>query len=284
MTARSHNPLWVLLIGLFLCPQLVWGDIPPDVLRPQTYDGDQDIVGWWMSEKLDGVRGYWDGHQLWSKNGHHLFPPEEFTRDLPPFAIEGELWGGRNSFENTVSIVMQQQPHNGWLTLQLAIFDVPDPHSPFQTRLKRAIDWCEHHPSPYARVIAQTPVQSVAQLETVLQRILQQGGEGLIVRDPHACYHSGRSDSILKVKTYQDAEAVVVGLLPGEGRNRGRLGALLVERPDGVRVKIGSGFSDAERDHPPEIGSVITYKFYGLYRSGLPKFPVYLRQRLDADL
>jgi DNA ligase-1 len=102
------------------------------------------------------------------------------------------------------------------------------------------------------------------------------------VRKPEAPYRAGRSAEILKVKNYRDAEATVVAHLTGKGRNRGRLGALLVELEDGTRFRIGGGFSDAERDAPPPPGSVITFKYYGTYQSGLPKFPIFLRVRADA--
>jgi len=242
---------------------------PTALMRPHNYDPSLSVTGWWMSEKLDGVRGYWDGKQLWSKNGHLFHPPTEFIADLPPFAVEGELWIGRNSFEETVSIVTQDTPHPGWHKVRLAIFDAPDIQGSFLERFKQLNTWFEQHPSPYAYIIDQIPIRSTTQLDAELERIVALGGEGLIVRDPQASYQTGRSHSILKVKSYQDAEAVVVAHLPGEGRNQARLGALLVERPDGVQFKIGS---------------VITYKFYGIYQSGLPKFPVYLRPRLDAGL
>ena len=74
-----------------------------ELMLPQTYDESVDVSGWLMSEKYDGVRGYWNGQRMLSKNGKQFFPPAEFTRDLPPFPIEGELWGGRGTFEKTVS-------------------------------------------------------------------------------------------------------------------------------------------------------------------------------------
>lgn len=237
-----------------------------------------------MSEKLDGVRGYWDGKQLWSKNGTPFFPPTEFTHNLPSFPLEGELWGGRNSFEQTASIVMQQQPHAGWLKLKFAIFDVPKAPGGFTTRISKAKDWFKTHHSDYAFVIRQRPVHDQAQLMEELQRIEKLGGEGLIVRNPKALYTAGRSSEILKVKNYRDAEATVVAHLPGKGRNRGRLGALLVELADGTRFKIGSGFSDSERETPPPLGSIITFKHYGTYQSGIPKFPSFLRIRSDVGL
>lgn len=253
-------------------------------MLPQTYSGQVDVSGWLMSEKLDGVRGYWDGTQLWSKNHRLLQPPDRFIRDLPPFPLEGELWAGRKHFADSVSIVGRRKPHAGWLQLQFAIFDVPQAPGGFRQRIRQARKWFATHPTTYAFVIPQIPVQNREHLQEELRRIEKLGGEGLIVRQPDARYRGGRSPQILKVKTYQDAEAVVIEQLPGKGRNRGRLGALLVELEDGSRFRIGTGFSDAERESPPEPGTVITFKYYGSYKSGIPRFPVFLRVRTDHEL
>jgi len=253
-------------------------------MLPKIYTEQVDIRGWLMSEKLDGVRGYWDGQQLFSKNGHPLNPPAEFVRDLPGFPLEGELWGGRGTFELTSGIVKRKQPHRGWLQLKFAIFDVPDASGGFTQRIKTAQRWFDTHPSIYAFVIPQIPVTDNDHLQQELQRIESLGGEGLIVRKADALYISGRSMEILKVKSYQDAEATVVAHLPGKGRNGGRLGSLLVELANGTRFRIGTGFSDEEREHPPSIGEVITFKYYGKYPSGIPKFPAFLRIRQDKML
>lgn len=254
---------------------------PP--MLPLTYSANTNVEGWLMSEKLDGVRGYWDGRRLYSKNGRLFSPPPEFTRQLPPFELEGEIWGGRGTYEKTVSIVSKQQPHSGWLQLTYAIFDVPQASGSFMERLEKAGRWFTDHPSAFAYVIPQTRVQNREHLLETLARIETAGGEGLIVRNPAAGYRPGRSAEILKVKSHQDTEARVVSHLPGKGRNGGRLGALLVEEGNGLRFKIGSGFSDSERENPPPIGSLITFKYYGRYASGIPKFPSFLRLRRDRD-
>lgn len=285
LTTKLHHLLKLLLFTLVLCntSALAQQSVHTPML-PQLYTDSCEIDGWWMSEKLDGVRGYWDGTKLWSKNGHEFHPPAEFTRGLPPFAIEGELWAGRGQFERTAAVVQRQQPHNGWLELQFAIFDVTQPAGSFSQRIKQAQQWFNQHPSPYAFVIKQTEVIDQQHLQQQLQQIEQLGGEGLIVRQPEAPYTSGRNAALLKVKSYQDSEATVITHLPGQGRNQNRLGALLVELSNGTRFKIGSGFSDTEREQPPTIGSVISFKHYGYYASGLPKFPVYLRDRADHGL
>jgi DNA ligase-1 len=274
------------LIWLLVCYGVLSAapSLAAELMLPKVYVGQVDVSGWLMSEKLDGVRGYWDGKQLLSKNGNAFSPPAEFIRDLPPFPLEGELWGGRGSFEQTVSIVKKLQSHNGWLQLKFAIFDVPKMDSGFTQRIAEADKWFTQHPSSYAFVILQAKVRDPVQLQQELQRIEELGGEGLIVRKPDAHYTAGRSAQILKVKNFQDAEARVVAHLPGKGRNKGRLGSLLVELDDGRQFKIGGGFSDAERISPPPIGTVITFKFYGSYQSGIPKFPSFLRIRQDQGL
>ncbi|MEA2116643.1 MAG: DNA ligase [Thermodesulfobacteriota bacterium] len=257
-----------------------------EIMLPQIYTEGIDVSGWLMSEKLDGVRGYWDGKQLLSKNGNPFYPPAAFTRNFPPFALEGELWGGRRTFEKTVSIVKKQQPHDGWLELQFAIFDVPQATGGFIRRLQRVKDWFANHPNRFAFVIPQKNVADNGQLKTELQRVEKLGGEGLIVRKPDTLYANGRSRNILKVKNFFDMEAVVIAHIKGKGRNQGRLGSLLVELPENskIKFKIGTGFSDEERDNPPPVGSIITFKYYGFYKSGLPKFPSFLRIRTDTAL
>lgn len=250
-----------------------------DIMLAQVYTDDIDVSGWLMSEKLDGVRGYWDGQQMLSKKGNRLYPPLAFTRNLPPFPLEGELWGGRGTFEKTVSIVKKQRPHNGWLELQFGIFDVPQAAGGFLQRLQKAKNWFADHPTQFAFVIEQKPIKNTEELKVELKRVEARGGEGLIVRAPDAHYTTGRSPEILKVKSYLDTEAVVIGHIQGKGRNLGRLGSLLVELPNKIQFKIGTGFSDALRDNPPPVGSTITFKYYGFYASGIPKFPSFLRVR-----
>lgn len=94
-----------------------------------------------------------------------------------------------------------------------------------------------------------------------------------------AFYLPGRSQNLLKVKRYQDAEARVIGYLPGKGKYRGMLGALLVESKDNIRFRLGTGFTDQQRQVPPALGAWVTYKFYGLTARGIPRFASFVRVR-----
>ena len=92
-------------------------------------------------------------------------------------------------------------------------------------------------------------------------------------------YRNGRSEWLLKYKRHDDAEARVVAHLPGKGKYEGMTGSLLVERPDGVRFRLGSGLSDVQRADPPPIGAWVTYRYDGLTSKGVPRFARFLRVR-----
>ena len=253
-----------------------------DPMLPSVYEQGIDLSNWLMSEKLDGVRGYWDGRQLLSKNGMALNAPAAFTKNFPGFELEGEIWGGRNTFEKTMGIIKKQGAHDGWLTLKFAVFDVPAADGGFEERLGKASEWFLRHPSAHAFVIAHRPADSHEQLLAELNRIEALGGEGLMLRRRGSAYTAGRSSDVLKVKRYVDMEAVVVAHVAGKGRHAGRMGSLLVELLDSrIRFKIGTGFSDEVRAHPPPVGTLVTFKHYGFYESGIPKFPSFLRIRDD---
>jgi DNA ligase-1 len=280
-TALFHIICFLLL---FCWPLSTARAATPEPMLPEVYHGQVDVRGWLMSEKLDGVRGYWDGKRLWSKDGKAFRPPAAFVHGLPDFPLEGEIWGGRCRYEQTVATVLKERPDDGWLKLKFAVFDVPEAAVGFSRRIEKARVWFADHPSDFAFVIEQRPVRNRHQLEQELRRVEKLGGEGLMVRRPDALYVAGRSTDILKVKDFQDAEAVVVGHISGKGRNSGVLGSLLVERPDNTRFKIGTGFSDEERRNPPPVGTVITFKYYGTFSSGIPRFPSFLRIRKDHGL
>ncbi len=266
---------WLLLVGHVPAAQAQ----NPDVFLLNTYDGSQDVVGWVMSEKLDGVRGLWDGRQLLSRNGKVLHAPEWFTRGFPPFALDGELWTRRGDFETIVSIVRRKTPDERWLQVRYHIFEVPRQAGGLYARLSVLEDYLRAHPNERIRVIPQLEVNTTAELTDFLAEVSAGGGEGVVVRDPSAPWQSGRLSSALKVKNHLDAECVVQKILPGKGKYTGMMGALECRLENGRLVKIGSGFSDQLRASPPSPGSVITFKYYGLSQKGNPRFPVYLRRK-----
>ncbi|PHS32645.1 MAG: DNA ligase [Methylophaga sp.] len=250
-----------------------------DILLLKTYDDSQDVTGWLMSEKLDGMRAIWDGEMLKSRQGNQIAAPQWFLQALPPFALDGELWTQRGNFENIISIVRQQKPDDRWQTISYQIFEVPNQQGGLLDRLAILQNYLEQNPSAFVTIIPQTTVQSSSHLKTELDKVISLGGEGLVVRKPSLPYHSGRSSFALKVKQYQDTECTVIAHKEGKGKYTGKLGSLQCQLPSGVIFYIGSGLSDQQREYPPSIGSIITFKYYGLTKNNKPRFPVFLRIR-----
>ncbi len=255
----------------------------PPLLLAQRWENDIDLDGWWVSEKLDGVRAYWDGHQFLSRQGNRYYAPDWFVAGLPEVPLDGELWLGRKSFQRTVSIVRRQDESQRWEEIAFVVFDAPSVDTVFETRQAfLQATFSEHRPR-YARVLEQNRCVGLSHLQEELARIESQGGEGLMLRQPESTYEAGRSSTLLKVKTFYDAEARVVEHLAGRGRHKGRLGALAVRLPNGTRFSVGTGFTDRQREHPPAIGSTITFRYQELTDGGVPRFPSYLRVRRDTD-
>lgn len=273
------------LIGLGLLAPWVRATEPPAVMQARVYRPGIDLQAHWVSEKLDGVRGRWDGRQLLTRGGHVVVTPAWFTAGWPEQPLDGELWAGRGRFETTVSTVRQQVPdERAWQAIRFMVFDLPAHPGPFGERASAAAALVTRTGSPWLQWIPQARGHNHAALMAQLDTITRDGGEGLMLHRDDALYAAGRSDALLKVKTHEDAEAQVTGYEPGRGRHAGRMGALWVRDADGRRFKLGSGLSDAVREHPPVIGSWVTYRFRGVHTSGLPRFATFVRVRTDADL
>lgn len=256
-------------------------DDGPPVLLAQPWTEDIDLVGWWISEKLDGVRAWWDGKQFLSRKGNTFHAPEWFTAGLPDHPLDGELWIGRKMFQRTVSVVRRQDRGGAWKDVRYVVFDVPKLEKPFEQRVLAVHELLEGGGAPYALAHPHARVESVEQVVAELDRVSGLGGEGLMARRPGSRYEVGRSSTLLKLKRFLDGEAVVVGHLEGAGRHAGRLGALLAELPDGTRFSIGTGFSDRERASPPPVGARVTFRYQELSDRGVPRFPSYVGVRDD---
>jgi DNA ligase 1 len=255
----------------------------PPLLLAESWDNVLDPTNWWMSEKLDGVRAYWDGKQFWSRLGNLFHAPAWFVKGLPNVPLDGELWLGRKKFQRTVSIVRRQDQSDHWKEVRYVVFDAPTLEKGFEQRLEFVQECITQSKPLYAQPHPHQPCQGMDHLRQELARLEALGGEGLMLRKPGSKYENGRSITLLKVKTFHDAEGRVLKHLGGAGRHKGRLGALLVEMPDGTTFSVGTGFSDAERENPPAVGSLITYRYQELSDGGVPRFPSYVGIRADSN-
>jgi DNA ligase-1 len=268
------------LLGLLLAAPLAWADEPLVLAHAETYRQGIDPTPYWVSEKLDGVRAVWDGGQLRFRSGNLIHAPAWFTRGLPPQKLDGELWIGRGQFDRLSGIVRKTEPDDAeWRAVKYMLFELPEAPGTFSQRVEAMARLVAQAGLQHLRMVEQFRVADAAALQRKLDVVVKAGGEGLMLHRADAPYRVGRSDDMLKLKPWDDAEAVVVAHQPGTGKYTGKLGSLLVQLPDGRRLRIGSGFSDAQRADPPPVGATITYRYRGFSATGLPRFATFLRAR-----
>lgn len=241
------------------------------------YHRSIELKHYWVSEKLDGIRARWDGEKLLSRNGNIIHAPAWFIANLPKELLDGELWLARQSFEQTASIVLRDTPTEEWQKIRFMLFDLPAHSGPFSQRLEQLQQLVKLSKSEYLQLIPHFRVANETRLINKLDDLVAQGAEGLMLHHQDAVYQDGRSRFLLKLKKYQDAEAKVIAHLPGKGKYQYMMGALLVELESGLQFKIGTGFSDLQRQNPPPLGATITFKYYGLTARGIPRFASFLR-------
>jgi DNA ligase 1 len=278
----------LLLACLWAPPLLSSAGTPPPLMLAEVYRQGVPLADYWVSEKLDGIRGYWDGRQLLTRGGERVNAPAWFTAGWPAQPMDGELWAGRGQFSKSVSTARQQTPDDeAWRSMRFMVFDLPQAGGTFNERLVQLNALLAVGKPEWLQTVVQRKVTDHAALKALLDRTIKLGGEGLMLHRGGSLYRAERNGDLLKFKKHDDAEARVVGHLPGKGKHGGRLGSLLVEIParDGrpaLRFKLGTGLSDAERETPPAIGTLVTFRYRGFNDSGIPRFASYLRVREDG--
>jgi len=265
------------------------------------------IAGWYVSEKYDGMRAYWDGGisrgiisyrvpyantlkdacprvstGLWSRYGKVISAPDYFLDSLPRIPLDGELYLGKGSFQQLVSIVKRHQPDDRWKNVKYIIFDIPGDAEMFQdgrltspnfktefvnlhTKIERpngseivrrftqTLSIMKHFVSPYDDTIEvakqyRLPLQTDRAIDELMARmdnVILAGGEGLILRKPESIWTPQRTHHLLKVKRFYDSEAMATGVNPGKGKLEGLMGSLIVFWK-GKTFEL-SGFTDRER-------------------------------------
>jgi len=253
---------------------------PPAILLAQVYRHQVDVSLYLVSEKLDGVRAIWDGQSLRFRSGKAISAPGWFIEGLPKRALDGELWMGRGSFERLSGLVRRGMPNDAeWHQVRYMIFELPQADGSFEQRAKQIREVVRQASVPWLMAIEQFRVRDDSELQKRMNEVVKGGGEGLMLHRADAPYETGRSDTLLKMKPWDDAEAVVIAHLPGKGKNAGVMGALRVRTDDGREFSLGTGFTDQQRQNPPPIGAIVTYRYRDFTRSGLPRFASFLRVR-----
>jgi DNA ligase-1 len=257
----------------------------PALMLANVYRAGIPLTEYWVSEKYDGLRGYWDGSRLFTRGGAAVAAPAWFTAGWPAIPMDGELWAGHGAFGTALSTVRQQRlVDTPWRGMRLMVFDLPAQAGPFDARLSVLRQLLAQQDPARLAPVVQTRVESDGALHSRLDQIVQAGGEGLMLHRGAALYQGERNGDLLKLKPYLDADAKVVGWIPGKGKYDGQLGALLVETPQGRRFKLGTGFSDAQRREAPAPGTWVVYRFRDTNASGIPRFASFLRLRDALEL
>lgn len=249
------------------------------LMLAKIYHSDINIKDYLVSEKLDGVRARWDGEKLISRSGKVFSSPAWFIDKFPHIVLDGELWSQRGDFEKISAIARKKTPSPEWKELKFWIFDLPLEQTQFSVRVEKMKKLVAKADSHYLKMIMQLSYHSNEELMQNFEKVIAKGGEGLMLHKKSAFYKKGRSNDLLKLKQYLDAEATVIGYKEGKGKFQGIMGSLQVRSDEGVVFFIGSGFSDLERKNPPPIGSKISFRYQSFTKNQVPRFPVFLRIR-----
>ncbi|GEM75419.1 DNA ligase [Vibrio sagamiensis] len=278
-------PLKMSLIALTILSSTqleVDNEFKPPIVMAKSYHEGVRIAQYWYSEKLDGIRAYWTGNELITRNGNRIFAPKWFTKGLPDHPLDGELWAGRGLFHLVQQTVMDKTPvDRAWRKITFMAFDSPQINGDYLKRYQYLIDLVSTSSLEHFDYVKHYPISSKADLAERLEQISVLNGEGIMLRRISSLYIPGRGVDLLKFKRFEDDEAVVIGYKPGEGRLQGKMGSLLVKLKNGIEFYIGSGFSDDVRRIPPKLGTTITFRFNGHTQNGKPKFARFIRERLE---
>lgn len=249
-------------------------------------------VGWYMSEKFDGYRALWDGHNFRSRNNNIYNVPKWFKKWLPPsIALDGELFLGRENFQKCGIFRKKIPIDKEWkeANVKYQIFDAPGISENFEERQKfiqnLVNERCKCYNDMECPLIIthQKIIKSEKELEKDFLKLVKEGAEGVMLRAPKSPYEGKRSAHLLKYKQFFDDECRIIGYKNGTGKYKNMLGAFKCELIKNTKIKFDiSGMNDEIRkdyleSHP--IDTIVTFKYMGLSDSGVPRHPVYLRIR-----
>jgi DNA ligase-1 len=257
-----------------------------DVVSVQlaTVYNNQDIQSYLVSEKYDGIRAIWKNGELRTRKGNLIHAPAWFIQDLPDIWLDGELWYKRNDFEYVASTVSKHSAIDSeWRKIKYMVFDAPNTDAPFHLRAASYSALLHELDISHVLPVEQLRIDTNDALAGLLQSYTANGAEGLMIHKADALFIKGRSNNLLKLKKDEDAEAVVLKHIQGKGKYSNSLGSMLVQYRNAqsktIQFKIGTGFSDEERNNPPPIGSTVTFRHFGYTKGGVPKFASFMRIR-----
>lgn len=222
----------------------------------KTYTG-KNVTGALVSEKYDGIQAVWTGRRLETKTGNRIHAPEFWLEGLPARPLKGELWLGRDMFDETLSIVTRKAPDERWRKIRYMVFQ-------------------GYAETKYAKPVRRFRVNSKRFLNRFYSAVLKRNGEGIIIEFPDG--------TIEKHKPVKDDDGIVVAVETGTGNFAGLLVRLVVKLRNGNILNIGSGFNNRVREFPPLVGQIVKFEYRGFTSKGLPRHASYIGIRAERYL
>eukprot|EP01127_Copromyxa_protea_P014851 TRINITY_DN4197_c0_g1_i1.p1 TRINITY_DN4197_c0_g1~~TRINITY_DN4197_c0_g1_i1.p1 ORF type:complete len:722 (+),score=134.76 TRINITY_DN4197_c0_g1_i1:213-2168(+) len=252
-------------------------DLVAFMMHGREWNVEQDPTDWLVSEKLDGVRAFWDGTHLYSRRGKIIPAPEEFIELLPRgVTLEGELWLGYESFNTLISILKLNDTTRVselWEDIKFCIFDAPRHPGHYLERLSFARDAISGCDESRINTIVVEKCLGFDHLNKILSDVTDRKGEGLMLYHPQSTYTSGRTSLLLKVKAYSEDDVKFIKCNPNSY-------TFICEQRDGTPCIVKcSGF---DYENAPPTGTVLTVKYSGVHKkSQKMKYPFLLKIRPD---
>ena len=284
--------------------------------KPRGVEDYEPPIGWKASEKMDGYRGRFckKNKKFISRNQKEYNAPKWYIDGMPNVDMDGELWIGREpkDFQSMGTIRKKVPIDEEWMKVKYCVYDFPEINYKFGDRYKimkknekkikenwnsyRKTLELKFHSMPCPIIILpQITIKSLEHMEQFYEKILENKGEGIMLKCPNSDYMNGRSNYLLKYKPLSDAEAEIVGYKKGTNKYEGMLGAFIcrpLNNKDDHFIRdmnkdnefAMSGMNDSvrttyEETHP--IGTIVTYNYNGFLDSGKPRFARYMRIRTD---
>ena len=288
-----------------------------DMKLPKELKDNPVPIGWLESEKLDGYRARYDKnkHKFYSRNNKEYIAPKWYINGMADVDMDGELWIGRDPLDfQEMGVVRKKEPiDEDWMKIKYCVYDFPELNYKFGDRYKimkknrkiikdnwntyrLTLDPKFHSLSCPIIILEQTIVKSMEHMKEYYEKIIENKGEGIMLKDPNSYYEDKRSNFLLKVKPKSDAEGIIIGYKEGKNKYKGMLGAFIcnplinkgnyqiINNDKSLEFSI-SGMNDSIRSsykdtHP--IGTIFTYTYNGFTDSGKARFPRFDRIREDV--
>ena len=239
-----------------------------------------------VQPKLDGCRAITDRGRMISRTGKEFFGLNHITKMLKsiPFVLDGELYSSFISFEEIISRVRKSKTvHKDVEVIKYCVYDIVDEEMTFQERLNALKTlFADYKPDSGVSIefVETYTADSEEEVYNLHNKFVEEGYEGAIVRTPDGKYKvNGRSNDLLKLKSFDDNEFQVIGFTTGKGKFKNvpvfnlRCCDYNVEFegvPRGTQEERSTYLLNAES----YIGKMVTVRHFGRTSSNEPRFPV----------